>query len=108
MNNNSNPNKNDIRAKSEIRWFYKQLESAVKRFSPPEYALYATQKLLQSCGDIKLLRKHPLHFILHSIEANFAYSKHWANDPVTYKRFAKIINTYHKFEEPLLKRTVQY
>jgi len=107
MNNNSNSNKNDIRAKSEIRWFYNQLESAVKRFSPSEYAVYATQKLLQSCGDIKLRSKHPLHFILHSIEANFAYSKHWANDPVTYNRFAKIINTYHKFEEPLLKRAVE-
>ncbi|MCC7204577.1 MAG: hypothetical protein IT441_05825 [Phycisphaeraceae bacterium] len=86
----------------QVREFYDKLRLAIKRHSPEDYGYYIVDRIRLVENDIAAFRQSPYHWLLHSLEANCAYTWSSNHAPVTFDSFRKIMNTYHGFNDPLL------
>jgi len=88
--------------------YYDDLEKKVKRHLPRKYIIYIAERLTQCRRDLKEFTKTPPHNLLHSIEANCAYHKDGYDEPLSWNRFAKIMNLYHDYgDSPFLTYTIK-
>jgi hypothetical protein len=96
--------KDDIRdsdAAQTMRTFYGNLESVLKRHQPIAYAPYAAQRLAAAFERPTMLAQIRPHHLLHSIEANCAYTRKQNRDSVDSNRIARIMNVYYQHRDPL-------
>jgi hypothetical protein len=91
----------DFDAANELARFYENLETLLKRHQPRDYAIFATRQLDAAFGDPKKLAQFSPHHVLHSIQANCAYTRGHSSDPVDFNRFARVMNVYHGHRDPL-------
>ena len=60
----------EIKYKLQALKFQEELERRLKRYNPHDYAYFVAQIIEKSFDSLDLQRRFPLHFLLHSIEAN--------------------------------------
>lgn len=89
----------DLSRLNAIR-FEEDLEAAVKRYDPADYAAEASKKLCAGLdGTAKISTWRP-HHLIHSMEACCAYHRRGRADPVTRDSLAKVMNVYHEHSDP--------
>jgi hypothetical protein len=93
-----------VNAKARLAWrlLYEKLEKHLKRHQPADYVAYAIERLREVKADARMFAQIPPHFVIHSIEANCAYTRGQNKDPVTPRAFAHVINAYHDHKDPFL------
>lgn len=89
-----------------MRLFYAALEEKLKRFQPIDYSPFVAEQLEQVRLGNRRRAQLPPHFLMHSIEANCAYTRGQNRDPVTWNRFGRVINVYNDFPDPLQTVTI--
>lgn len=87
--------------KLQVLRFHEELERYLKRYNPYDYSFFAAQIIEDSFNNLELQRSFPLHFLLHSIEANCYYHRKQNNDPIDLKKLHKIIRVYLDYYDPL-------
>ena len=92
-------------AKAELRRFYWKLEDILKRHQPIDYASVVAERIRCSLSDFRKMAASPPHYLLHSIEANCAYSRGQNRDLVDWNRLARVMNVYHNHPDPFQTRT---
>ncbi|MBN1787565.1 MAG: hypothetical protein JW806_04140 [Sedimentisphaerales bacterium] len=89
------------KVKLQVMKFYDALEKRIKRHPPQKYISYCAKRFTQCRNDIKKFVQSPPHNLLHSIEANCAYYKEGYTEPVSWNKFARIMNVYHDYGDNL-------
>ncbi|MWC28130.1 hypothetical protein [Paenibacillus sp. MMS18-CY102] len=87
--------------KSKAASFRDQLESRLKRFPPWHYAPIVSNIINDVFIDRKHMGRYPLHFLIHSIQANCSFYNPNRNDILTEKKLQHILNHYRKYFDPV-------
>jgi hypothetical protein len=100
MEANAQTDDRDLTAARAMQSLYAGLEAILKRHQPQDYAIFAAKKLAEAFENKASLAHFRPHHMLHSIEANCAYSRGQNHDRVDFNRLARVMNVYFNHEDP--------
>ncbi|MBY3619532.1 hypothetical protein HGO21_08235 [Acinetobacter sp. CUI P1] len=92
---------NEILMKFKAERFRERLESMLKKFPPDQYAEIVSMKIHESFQNHRLMGRYPIHFLLHSIQANCAFHNTNRTEVLTEKRLQQILNHYRQYFDPV-------
>lgn len=87
--------------------FQDRLRVRLQDLHPDDFLPRAAIQLERALGDIRVMRKWPAHHLLHAMEANCAYHRHYRREAVTEDSLAKVINTYHEHHDPFSEYSLE-
>ena len=76
--------------------FYTELERLVKRYNPIDFGFVISGIIKDVLDNQGKQRFYPIHFLVHSIEANCAYHRSYFNDQLILRKIDQIFNFYDK------------
>lgn len=92
---------NEISMKFKAERFRERLESLLKKFPPDQYAEVASMKIHDSFQNHRLMGRYPIHFLLHSIQANCAFYNTNRTEVLTEKKLQQVLNHYRQYFDPV-------
>ncbi len=92
-----------LRSKIKADRFYEELERLLKRYNPEVFAPIVATFIYQLFDKPDRWRFFPVHHLIHSIEANCAYSRSYINDPLTENRIRLFVNHYNSYYDPFIQ-----
>ncbi|WP_431089941.1 hypothetical protein [Paenibacillus sp. 8b26] len=91
----------DYRTKHKADVFRERLQSLLKRYNPEEYSIFVANKINYIYENRKDMVRYPIHFLLHSIQANALYHHRHRNEPIDTKALNKIMRHYTQYYDPI-------
>lgn len=91
----------DFKIKHKAEVFKEGLESLLKRYNPEEYSIFVVNIINYVYENRREMTRYPLHFLLHSIQANAMYHHSHRNEPIDTKSLNKIMRHYIKYYDPI-------
>lgn len=92
---------NEISMKFKAERFREHLESMLKKFPPDQYAEVVSMKIRDSFQNHRLMGRYPIHFLLHSIQANCAFYNTNRTEVLTEKKLQQVLNHYRQYFDPV-------
>jgi hypothetical protein len=95
-----------LKSKIKAIRFYEELERLLKRYRPEKYGPILANMIYELLDKPEQWRYYPLHFLIHSIEANCAYHRDYLDDENFKNHIDGIINHYKDYYDPYIKFTL--
>jgi len=91
----------DYRLKHKADVFRERLQSLLKRYNPTHYAVIVSNIINEVFVNRKHMGRYPIHFLMHSIQANCSYYNANRNDMLTEIKLQRILNHYRQYFDPV-------
>ncbi|MFC5701718.1 hypothetical protein ACFPVX_10495 [Cohnella faecalis] len=94
-------NNEDYKLKHKADVFREGLQSLLKKYNPTHYAVIVSNIINEVFVNRKHMGRYPIHFLMHSIQANCSYYNSNRNDILTEIKLQRILNHYRQYFDPV-------